>query len=182
MKNLGNHIIAIILLSCLCKPANSQSTDECKYLSAITYLRTDSSINAKIKLLFPKIARKHDEYVSFNLSDKITFLSISSFKDQLKEKNYFSNKEILSDANLFLKTYFFMPFESGFLKKLKWHNEAKIFLSFSRPVQNFLIAELTEFDPKLFGGRKYGRAMQFFFKFDLSGIVEDALYSGCVYN
>ncbi len=171
-----------ILLCFVSNMIHAQTLDDSKYLMSITYLRTNAAVNEKIKDNFPEQTHKKDKFVEFNLFDKVSFLGITGFWKSLKEKKYLSDEKYLSNADLYSDTFYFEPFESSFLKRLSWEGRGKLFLSFSKPIENYLVAELTEIDPKLFVIHKYGKAMQFFFKFDSLGVIEDVLYSGSVYN
>jgi len=178
-----NKLIAVLALVVLVESnVKAQSDHECKYLSVITYLRTNVEINDRIKMFFPGIVKKKEKFIEFNLYDLIGFLGIVGMQKQILEKGFLFDGDSLNAVS-FSKKYFFMPIKSEFLTGLKWeNNSAKLFLSFSKPVGNYLMVELTDFDPELTGGRKFGNAMQFFFKFSSSGVIEDKLYAGSAYN
>ncbi len=91
-------------------------------------------------------------------------------------------EEMKNDEKLYYNKYFFESFISDFLQKLAQSNESKLFLTFSKPVENYLVIELGNFDPKINLKSKYGKAMLMLFKFDSSGFIENVLYSGVAYN
>jgi hypothetical protein len=98
--------------------ALSQNSDDCKYLSVLTYLRTNKAVNKKIKDFFPRKVRKKDKYIDFNLSDRIDFIGISSFKERLKEKKYIIDVELLGNSQLYYKEFYFESYNCDFLKSL----------------------------------------------------------------
>lgn len=163
---------------------NSQTSDQCKYLIVLTYIRTNTDINDKIKVFFPRTVRKKDKYVEFNLSDRVDFIGISHFKERIQADTirYGITQELLNDNKAYIKKYFFESFRSDFLKKIAERNSSRLFLTFSKPVDNYLVAELGDFNPEINQKVKYGKGMLMFFKFDTSGIIEEVLYSGSAYN
>lgn len=159
-----------------------QNSDDCKYLTVLTFLRTNKAINEKIKKFFPKHINKKDKYVEFNISNRIDFIGISSFKERLKEKKYSIENDLIDDSGLYYKKVFFESFKSDFLENLIEHNNSKLYLTFSKPIKDYLVVELGDFDPAINLRVKYGKGMQMFFKFDSFGKIEDVLYSGAIYN
>jgi hypothetical protein len=149
---------------------------------AITHLRTNTSVNDRIKGYFPSVAKEKGKFINFNLHPEISYIGINTFKDSLLEKKYIANEGLLTNGSSYSKLYIFPSFISSFLEKIKWQEDGKLFLSFSKPIEDYLVAELTEINPTKFTSRKTGRAMQLFFKFDSLGAIADVLYSGCIYN
>lgn len=165
-------------------PAKSQSNDECRYLMALTYLRTNTQINEEIKGLFSriKLIKKKDKFVEFHLSNRVDFLSITGFKEDLDSTNFGIGKELINNYKLYHEKYFFESFRSEFLRRIAEPNESKLFLTFSKPVENYLVAEIGNFDPELYQTKKFGLGMKIFFKFDSSGLIENVLYARSAYN
>jgi hypothetical protein len=147
----------------------------------LNYFHTNAEVNEKIKHFFPTLIKKKDRYIEFKVSDRIDFHSIRHFYEQLKSKNLGISQDLL-DPSYFYKRYYFTSFNSVFLKKLLILNDSKLFLTFSKPFDKYLIVELGNFDPMLNRRVKFGKAMQVLFKFDSVGLVEDVLYSGVAYN
>lgn len=164
--------------------SKSQSADECKYLMILTYLRTNTQINEQIKGLFSriKITKAKDKYVEFNLSNRIDFLNIYDFKEELNSKNIEISKELINEPKLYSKNFFFESFRSEFLKNIMQQNDSKLFLTFSKPVDNYLVAIIGNSNPELTGTFRMGLGMKMFFKFNSAGLIEDVLYSSAAYN
>lgn len=182
MNRTFKRAIICITLTMWSVIALSQNSDDCKYLSVLTYLRTNKAVNEKIKVFFPRQVRKKDKYIDFNLSDRIDFIGISSFKERLKEKKYIIDVELLDNSQLYYKKFYFESYNSDFLKRLVEQNSSNLFLTFSSPINDYLVVELGDFDPAINLRVKYGRGMQMFFKFDSRGRIEDVLFSGAAYN
>lgn len=184
MKNFCKNISVAIFILMTVMSVKSQTREDCKYLTVLTYIRTNAEINNKIKAFFPWAAKKKDKYVEFNLSDRIDFIGISYFKEKLKADTigYGINEELLTTDTGYYKRYFFESFRSEFLKKIIERNGSSLFLTFSKPIDNYLVVELGNFDPEINQKVKYGKGMQMFFAFDESGVIKNVLYSGAAYN
>jgi len=164
--------------------ANAQTISEDRYLLALIYLQTNEEINAEIKRIFPKVSRKKDSFVKLQISDRISFLRLLYFRDQLTKNNYRINSNLISNSKMYYDKYYFKPYEDKLLKSISsfGSNDSPLFLTFSKPVDNYLVAEISRFNPKEMTSIKFGKAMQLFFKFDANGFIEDVLYTGCQYN
>ncbi|MBN8687590.1 MAG: hypothetical protein J0M10_11235 [Chitinophagales bacterium] len=177
-----NKLLFYILLFSIFHEANAQQDEGCKYLAVVSYIRTNYAVNDKIKLFFPHAAKKKQLFVEVGLYEKISFLNISGFEVRLKEKKYILDEKIITNPNLYYDKYYFTPYISSFLEQVKWQSESKLFLSFSKPIDNYLIAEITDFNPGKYGGSKFGKGMKMFIKFNTMGLVEDILYTGAIFN
>ena len=164
-----------------CLGARSQSGDECKFLMVLTYLRTNSQIIDHIKSFFPGAAQKRDKFVEIQVCEGIQFLGISLFKDELSKKDYGISKELITDGKLYREKYYFPSYYSTFLKKIAPVNESKLYLTFSRPIDNYEVVEIGNVVPVM-EGRKFGKALRIFFEFDSDGTIEEVLYARSVYN
>jgi hypothetical protein len=184
MKSAYKNMLGTTLLLLTFMLANSQTGDHCKYLTVLTYIRTNTEINDKVKVFFPRDTKKKDKYVEFVVSDRIDFIGISHFKEKLKANvdKYGINEELLTDDKAYYRKYFFESFKSNFLKKITERNSSKLLLTFSKPVENYLVVELGNFDPETNQKVKYGKGMLMFFTFHASGVIGEVLYSGAAYN
>lgn len=169
---MKQQIIIIIILIFSNISIKAQSEDECKYLMVLHYLRTNVEINEYIKKIYPKITKKKDRFVEFKISNRVDFLPISYFEKKLDTKNDGINEEFIHDSKLYYDKYFFEPFISDFLTKLKIENESQLFLTFSKSIDNYLVVELRNIDPLLSIKYKFGLGLEIFFKFDTNGIIE----------
>ncbi len=170
--------IFIFFFLALSLKLNAQKLLDDKYLIAIIYLRTNEAANEQMKQTFQKLARKKSRYVDFNIHDQITFLEIWPFQSQLLEQGLGIDKGLVSNENLYRSKYRFKPYTNELLASLMKKPESKLFLTFSKPVDDFLLAEMTTFYPNI----KMGKAMQFLFKFNSNGLIEKVLYSTLQYN
>lgn len=184
MKYFYKYITLAIFLLLIVISGNSQTGSDCKYMTVLTYIRTNSDINKKIKAFFPWAATKKEKYVEFNLSDRVDFIGISYFKDKIMADTFrygISEKLLAVDTEYYNK-YYFESFRSEFLKKIFERNGSSLFLTFSKPIDNYLVVELGDFDPEINQRVKYGKGMQMFFLFDETGVIKNVLYSGAAYN
>jgi len=180
MQIIQKYLIAFfILFGFNTTDLKAQNSDGCRYLAVIDYIRTNISFNKDIKAFF-KISTKKQEFVEFAIYDTVSFIGIGGLEERLKEKKFIPDTEI--NSRKYYEDKYFNSYHSSFLKKMNWSNDSKIYLSFSRPTDNYLLAELTDLNPYLNRGRKSGHGMIVFFKFNSDGLVEDILYAGFVYN
>ena len=181
MEHFKRLILITFPLFLLGISAKSQSQDECKYLMVLTYLRTNTRINDQLKALFfrHKKERRNKIYVDFELSKKVEFIGLNYFKDSVSNEELGINKELISNNDLYLAKYFFQPYESKFLDKLLISNDSGIYLTFSRPVGNYIVAAMGNMNPEINGGvNKFGLSMTMLFEFDSLGIVSHVFYYG----
>ena len=90
---------------------------------------------------------------------------------------------LINNFQLFYNKYYFISFRSDFLKKVIQHSEPdkeKLYLTFSKPIDNYLIVELESLDPQLHP--KLGKVMQMLFKFNSNGLIEEGLYTWASYR
>lgn len=173
--------LILILTSTFFSRCESQTSD-CKYLAVIAFLRTNEEANKKIKTYFPKLVSRKDKFIEFNISAEVSFLALDFFKKQLKESDYEIPIGYINNTQLYFDSNFFKTYKSDFLEKVIELNKAKLFLNFSKPVNNFLITEFTVDDPARNMGRKDGLAMELLFIFDSHGLIKNVLYSGSAYD
>lgn len=160
----------------------AQNSDECKYLTVLLYLHTNDIFLEKSKNFYPNFIKKKANCIKFNIDQTIRFIDFQTFENQLKNKNYIS-QEFIKSNKLYYEKYFFEPFESNFLKNIVSANKSNLFITFSKPIENYLLIEISHINPELNPtGRKTGKSMFVFFKFHSDGKIEDVLYSGAVYN
>ncbi len=151
--------------------AQNENQIEPKYLSALLYLRTNTEINEKIKETFYKNPNKAPDYINFNLSNRITFLKIDLV--EYDDERY--------NPKTFKESYFFEPYLSKELRGLVESDESDFFLTFSKPVDNILMSELTTFNPEVLS-IKMGLAMPILFIFDEYNKVEMVITNVITYN
>jgi hypothetical protein len=103
----------------------------------------------------------------------------------LWERIYFKYycKGVETIADLYLAKYYFQSYESKFLAKLLVSNESGIYLTFSRPLGNYIVAAMGNMNPEINGGvNKFGLSMTMLFEFDSLGIVSHVFYYGAAYG
>ena len=89
---------------------------------------------------------------------------------------------MIFDHNAYRKQYYFDTYRSEYLKQLMDPNDSKLFLTFSKPVGNFLIIEIGSMNPENYSIRQFGLGMTILFTFNSSGLVDEIFYSAAAYN
>lgn len=92
------------------------------------------------------------------------------------------SKELINDDKLFYKEYFFNSYKSTLLESTIETNSSKLFLTFSKPTANFLIAEILNFNTVVFRGGKYGHGVKMLFMFDSVGRIKSVLVNSVRYH
>jgi hypothetical protein len=185
MKNRILYLSLFIASLFLCKHGTSQISDEYKYLMILNYLHTDSITQADIKNLFitsrSKKYRKNKN-TEFIIVDKIEFINIGGFRDSLKSSELGIGQDLIDDYKRYREKYYFDRFESPFLKKLSTNSTGSLYLSFSKPVGNYVTVVLGDRSPESMPVRKFGIAKTFLFIFDSSGFIKRVLTHAAAYN
>lgn len=166
-------IIFLLLIHVSCFAQEKTQLDR-KYLTALVYLKTNKEIKDKIikfQKHWTKDKRKEIKTDgNFNLSKHIVYLPIPTIGQ--------------SDIKL-LENNYFDPIELKEIDKLIPINNSKFYLFYSKPIRNYLVAELllisTENEMDALSN-KQGPAMNILFVFDEDDIVENAYISQSYYN
>lgn len=168
------YIIVLFLLMQIKVFAQEKTQLDKKYLTALIYLKTNNEIKDKI-IKFQKhwTKGKRKDFKneeSFNLSKYIVYLPIPTIDQndiKLLENKYFDATEVKG------------------IDKLIPVNNSKFYLFYSKPIQNYLVAELilipteNEMDSL---SNKQGPAMNIMFVFDEDDIVQKVYVSSSYYN
>lgn len=176
--------IAIIMLTFLVFQARSQSLDtlDSKYLVALIYLKTNEKAKSAIKRSFRYLIKKREKCINFNVSNQVDYLGIWYFYGQLKQNNYGIPEEFIENSSLYDEKYKFDSYQNNSLGKLINKPDTRLYLTFSKPVKNHLVAEILDKEVSKSKKYKLGASVQFLFKFNKDGLIEDVIYSGGVYD
>jgi len=153
----------------------------------LNYLHSDSTIIAKMKVLYRKTNHldKKSKHVEFNIIDKIQFFSLSMFKygdTFLQPFELGIDQKLIDSSKLYREKFYFEPFESPFLKKISYPNNSHLFLTFSKPVENYVIVELCNIKNYPNSIRRFGLAMSILFIFDSTGFIQKTLVQAAANN
>jgi len=177
------YIIVLFLLLQVNVFAQEKTQLDRKYLTALIYLKTNNEIKDKIikfKKHWEKSKRRNfktDD--NFNLSKYVVFLSIPEISENKNQSHFLS-----SDIKL-LENKYFESIEIDTFNKLFPSNNSNFYLFFSKPVGNYLVAELllissgNEMD--LLSHRQ-GPTMNIMFQFDEDDVVQQVYISSFYYN
>lgn len=180
MKNL---VFIIVLLSSMNIFAQKVDHLDSKYLTALIYLKTNSNVNNEIKKFrqhWLKKEKNRENTEDFNLSKYVSYLPVPTLKKIVNSHNI-----IEIDKNEHRIKYYFDMYENELFNELFPKNQSKIYLLFSKPIDNYLVAEFMinstgeEIDLSL---NKQGPAMHVLFIFGENGIVKDAYIASSYYN
>jgi len=179
MKN----IIVIFLLIHVNVFAQEKAQLDRKYLTALIYLKTNVDIKDQILTFQKKWTKSKKKDImaddNFNLSKYVAYLPIPS-----SNQNYSAPTFLSRDSKL-LENKFFETIEIKTFNKLVPVNKSKFCLFYSKPIGNYLIAEMlllssgNEIDQL---SHKQGPAMSIMFVFDEDDIVQKVYISHSYYN
>lgn len=155
-----------------------------KYLIALLYLKSNKEANIEIKRAFPYLVKKKEKFIEFIVREEMRFLPINFFTDKLKGKNYGIqlDQKFLDDQRLYKQQYEFPPYRNNLLNKVIAASESKIILTFSEPINNYLIVEMLDSRLNLSRKLKMGKSIQFLFIFNDEGLIEEVLNTFNHYN
>jgi hypothetical protein len=166
--------------------SNSQSSDDFKYLMILNYLHSDSTIIETIKGLYSqvKLISKKTKHVEFNIISRVEFFYLSTFRfhDSLKSSELGIDQNLIDNYKLYRDEFYFTPFESSFLKKVSYSNSSPLFLTFSKPIGNYVIVELCDRKNEPDSIRRFGLTMSILFIFDSTGFIKRISIQSGVYN
>ena len=149
--------------------AHSQN-DTLKYQTVLSYLDTNKASQNIIRAVFKDFIKKKQP-IKFRISPWVKFMLISRFKDKIQPADYLLTETQVNDYNQYLRDYNFDTFISEFLKSKDKVTNNRLFLSFSKPLNNYLIVEICSRDPGT-GWCDYATYMGILFRFDTIGHIE----------
>ena len=163
-------------------PYNEEAVDN-KYLQAIIYLKINKDINDKMKKAYPSFTDKKSKFVELNISNRIEYLDIYHFQSDLRKDNCGIDSIYIEDIHAHEEEYSFPPFYDERFRKIIPPNKGKLYLIFSKPIDNYLIARIIFDSPEALGHQtNVGKVMPIFFKFDEEGLIEKVFYTFYAYN
>lgn len=179
MKN----IIIIFLLIKVNVFAQEKTQLDRKYLTALIYLKTNNEIKDKISEFQKNWTKNNRRNVeadgNFNLSKYIVYLPIPKISEENSKSSF-----VFGDINLTENKYFETTEIESFNNLLPANN-SKFYLFCSKPIGNYLIAEMlllssgNEIDQL---SHKQGPAMNIMFVFNEDDIVQNVYVSSSYYN
>jgi len=175
--------ISIIILF-FCNPVYvfSQELDS-KYPLSIIYLEFNQELNKEIRNFFKKDIPKKSKNIPVHISDEIAFIDIEPFKDEISTISQFPiSLDVLTVRSAFKNQYKFEPFKNEVMTDLLPIKSDNLVLHFSKPIDNILAVELTDFDLKLTNGIKFGKGFRILFLFNEKGLIENYFWKTFIYN
>lgn len=164
-------IVVAILFSLFCLKGSGQDSINNKYLLAIIYLKTNGEINKDIKKAFPYIGNKRDRFVDFNMNNEVWFLPIYFFDNQLNRNSYGIDTAMIRNRSSFKEKYYFEHFQYSIFNKIMDSKNSRLLFTFSKPSDNFLLAEMIDTQLGASNELKIGPSIQFLFIFK-DGLIE----------
>lgn len=165
-----------------------QECKDYKYLVAILKMETSTEINNEIKRIFKKDLKRKSRKkskIEFNVSNRINYLPLYKTFNRKLDSIFFSHYYLsYKDEKLEEKhdrQERFKPYKSKCLTRLIPLKDTFLELRFSKSRESYLIAELL--DKRINQGQiKYGKAIQFLFLFDDSGVITKVYNTARMYN
>lgn len=182
MKNV---IYILFLLLCI-NGLFSQEIEDNRYLTSLLYLKTNQEVNNKVKKYFKRDLKKtkllKSDYILFNLSNQVRFQSMTDFDESIDYDKYDIDKSLVSNRKLYNKKYGFDSYgKSELFSELIPSNESPLCLVFSKPIDNYLIAEISVGDCSD-TGIKRGTVVHLLFLFKNTGAIDQVYIKGFHYN
>ena len=106
-----------------------------KYLTALIYLKTDTSINQEIQKFKKHWLKKEVNNNDFNLSEYISYMPVPYLDEKLEDNDFEVN------AQLHKEKYYFDTEQNIKFKGLIPFVKSNLYLLFSKPINNYLVAE-----------------------------------------
>lgn len=165
-------LFCVLLLFVFLAPAYGQDKAiDGKYFSALLYLKTNKQINDDIHSNFRRLAgKKKITFVEFNVSNKVEFLDLAPFKERIAISKKGIPFDHLDNFDSYRKDYYFVPFYTQLNKVIK-PNESKLHITFSKPMDNYLVLEIRTANPKFSINSKSNVKMRILLTFDENNIV-----------
>lgn len=177
------YIIVLFLLMQVNVFAQEKTQLDRKYLTALIYLKTNNEIKDKISSFQKHWTKNNRRNVeaddNFNLSKYIVYLPIPKISEENSKSSF-----VFGDINQTENKYFETTEIESFNELLPGNN-SKFYLFYSKPIDNYLIAEMlllssgNEIDQL---SHKEGPAMNIIFVFNEDDIVQKVYISHSYYN
>lgn len=152
-----------------------------RYLLATIYIKSDSQINRRILETYKYAFDSTKKIADFKVEEEIWYLPLQYFDEELESDNRGVNPEWISNRNLFKSKFYFNPFRIPFLSKIVPPSKSPLQLTFSKPFDNFLIAEILDSDHAN-NKNKSGKGIEFLFIFGNDGFIKEVIYTIITYR
>ena len=110
------------------------------------------------------------------------FIGLHILNSKLRENRWGLDSLLIRDRPLFNSRYYFKTYNLPGLSRLIADTISRIVLTFSRPFENYLIAEILDSGYSSSNRSKIGNGISFLFIFDEDGSIKKALYSVSIYR
>lgn len=153
--------------------ASAQNLDD-KYLLSVIYLKSNKELSQEVVAFFKKDIPKKESEIPFHISDRITFLKIEPFKNDLIDSQI---EFTIND-----KRDEFESFSDSLISQILPADKNNLILNFSKPIDNILVLELTNFDIEATKGARFGRGFRILFSYGQDGLIDKAFWKTFIYN
>lgn len=176
---LHNRIAILLIIQVVCAGTVSaqQSCDSMHlYIAALAYLRIDSEFDQTLKRAFGKKSSK-GELLSLSVSEMVRFTPLTAHEAVIASDHHLKDDHVLYRSRQdFFDRYYFEPDSCNLLRHFSVTDPSKTVLVFSRPFDNYMIAEVFDTRLSLEGSVRNGRAVSILFAFQ-DGLVHHAWYN-----
>ncbi len=160
---------------------SAQASLEARVLTALTYIQYNPNVFSQLKKTFPYLTKRRDRVVPYEVNTFVEFNTIYFFSYKLPKDKIPLPIDLIEDQDLYKKEFFFTRYSPDFLQQIPRKEQAKINLTFSQPVKNFLVAEFLDKDANI-SSIKMGPALQLLFVFAPSGLIEEVYFASPVFH
>jgi len=178
MKRKSNLFVCLILMPFL---LHSQPNGGDKYFLALAYLNNAPIVQIKLKEKFYYLSKRKKCSLQYTIEPKIELLPIYFFQHQLFDSDINIDKKLIEDRDRYQIEYQKLLDNQRLLIPFDVKVQAKIKLTFSPIISNYLIVEFLDTAANI-GSIKMGPALQVLFIFNDDDTIQKILYANPVYN
>jgi hypothetical protein len=113
------------------------------------------------------------------------FSPINDFRNKIDYNTIGIDSVLVNNIKSYSEKYYFEPYESIFLKELNIKSNSNLYVSFSNPIENYLITEIRIDNNDILNGTtdlKRGPTLEVLFIFNEEGLVEKVYTASTYYN
>ncbi|MEM9884716.1 MAG: hypothetical protein AAF849_02420 [Bacteroidota bacterium] len=160
---------------------SGQNDEGQRFIAALSFLQSNKEVKKEIRKTFPRKLRSKKECQQYIVDSLVRFIPIYFFEGQVKPQKLKLYDRFIKDDGLFKEEYGFEPYVSENLSVISGNKTSKLILTFSKPTNNFILADILSKDLYV-GGHKHGITLQMLLLFSKEGKVVEVFFSKTMYN
>ena len=152
-----------------------------KKLLAIIHLQTDDEAKQKINAAFPYMKKLNQKEQGFFINQDVWYISLQVFNETIvKHPHGFDSSGLFGRS--FDSIHYFFPYLDTLHSKIIDRKSKRLFLTFSKPIDNILIAELLDSTFIQSPNFRLGYCLRILFVYNDKGMIEKAFYNSAYFN